>query len=57
MAFRDFKGNTRGEGHSVRDQLVDILLIGWWCSNKVIFQESQSSTFWFQPVWCLCACG
>ena len=30
------------------DQLVNLLLIGW---------ESQSSTFWFQPVWGLHACG
>ena len=26
-------------------------LIGWWRDNKVVFQESQSSAFWFQPVW------
>ena len=30
-----------------RDQLVDILLMGWWGGKW----ESASSTFWFQPVW------
>ena len=29
------------------DQLVDILLIGWWWGNW----ESASWPFWFQPVW------
>ena len=28
-----------------RDQLMDILLIGWWGGNG----ESVSSTFWFPP--------
>ena len=36
-----------------RDQLVDILLIGWWGGKW----ESASSTFWFQLVWVLHACG
>ena len=36
-----------------RDQLVDILLIGWWGGKW----ELASSTFWFQPVWGLRACG
>ena len=35
------------------DQLMDILLIGWWSGNR----ESASSTFWFQQVWGLCPCG
>ena len=35
------------------DQLRDILLISWWWGN----QESTSSTFCFQPVWGLHACG
>ena len=35
------------------DQLVDILLIGWWGSKWAL----ASSTFWFQPVWGLHACG
>ena len=34
-------------------QLVDILLIGWWWGNW----ESIPSSFWFQPVWDLSACG
>ncbi|KAM9051163.1 uncharacterized protein AAG666_002673 isoform 2-T2 [Megaptera novaeangliae] len=36
-----------------RDQLVDILLIGWWGGKW----ESASSTFRFHPVWGLRACG
>ena len=32
---------------------MDIVLIGWWWGNW----ESTSSTFWFHPVWGLCACG
>ena len=35
------------------DQLVDILLTGWWGGKW----ESASSTFWFQQVWGLRACG
>ena len=27
---RVFKGNIRGEGCRMPDQLLDILLIGWW---------------------------
>ena len=23
----------------------------WCCGNRVMIQESQSSTFWFQPIW------
>ena len=51
MAFRGRVLKTFG----VRLQLVDFLLIGWWRGNKVISQESQSSAFWFQIVWGLCA--
>ena len=32
---------------------MDLFLIGWWGDHK----ESASSTFWFQPVWGLCAGG
>ena len=35
------------------DQLVDILLIGWWGGKC----EPASSTFWFQPIWDLHTCG
>ena len=35
------------------DLLLNILLIGWWWGKW----ESASSTFWFQPVWGLHACG
>ena len=38
--------------HRGRDQLVDILLIGWWGGKWA----SASST-WFQLVWGLHACG
>ena len=38
---------------SGRHQLVDILLIGWWWGKG----GSASSTFGFQPVWCLRAGG
>ena len=36
-----------------RDQLVDIVLIGWWLGKW----ESASSTFRFQLAWGLCASG
>ena len=36
-----------------RDRLMDILLIGWWWGKW----ESATSTFRFQPIWCLHACG
>lgn len=26
-------------------------LVGWWWGHRLKFQESQSSAFWFQPVW------
>ena len=42
--------SVQGAGH---DRLVDILLTGWWGGNW----KSASSTFWFQPVWGLRACG
>ena len=32
-------------------------LIGWWWGNRMVFQESQSSAFWFQPVWGPHACA
>ena len=48
-----FKDRIREGWCGVCDQLMDILLIGWWWGN----QESTSSTFWFQPVWGLRACG
>ena len=46
-----------GEPYGVQrvglDQLMDILLIAGWGGNW----EPASSTFWFQPVWGLHACG
>ena len=55
MAFRErfLKRGRGGVCCGVLDQLMDILLICWWWGNW----ESTSSTFWFQPIWCLCACG
>ena len=58
MAFQELlKNQNEGEDCRICDQLMDILLIGWWWGNRVIFQESASSTFWFQPIWSLPACG
>ena len=53
-AFRErfFKTGWR-RGCGMCDQLTDSLLIGWWWRNR----ESTSTTFWFQLVWGLCACG
>ena len=48
-----FKDRVREGGRGLCDPLVDILLIGWWWSNR----ESASSTFWFQLVWDLRAGG
>ena len=47
-----FKGRVREVGDRMWDQLVYSLLIGWWWDRKLM-----SSTFWFQPVWGLRACG
>ena len=47
---RVLKGNSRGEGCRMCDQLVDPLLIGKWWGNRVMFQESQSSAFCFHLV-------
>ena len=47
----------REEGHRVCDKLLHNSLIGCWWGNRVMFLESQSSTFWFQLVWGLRACG
>ena len=47
---RVFKGKfVGGEGEGCR--VCDSLLIGWWWGNRVVFRESQSSAFTFQPVW------
>ena len=43
---RVFKVNIWLEGCRVND----FLLIGWWWGNRVVFQKTQSSTFWFQPI-------
>ena len=31
-----------GKGHRMREQLMDLLLMGWWRGNRVMFQESPS---------------
>ena len=49
MAFRERFIKTGRKGC----RRVDTLLIGWWWGNR----ESTLSTFWFQLVWNLCACG
>ena len=48
-----FKDRVKEVGSEVCRQLTDIHLICWWRDD----QESASSTFWFQPVWGLCAYG
>ena len=35
----------------------DFLLIGWWWGSTVVVWKFESSTFRFQPVWSLRACG
>ena len=58
MAVREgFFKTVRERGLGVCDQLVHNSLIGWWWGNRALFWESQSSAFWFQPVWSLHACG
>ena len=54
IAFRKgFKREGEGQGCRVCDQPVGILLMGCWDGDW----ESTLSTFWFQPVWVLHACG
>lgn len=45
-----FKHRVKDGCCGVCDQSVGILLIGWWWGDRA------SSTFWFQPVWGVCAC-
>lgn len=47
-----FSNNGEGEGLSLPDLLLDIL-IGWKWGHWVVFWESTSSTFWPQSVWSL----
>ena len=47
------KGRMRGAGCEVCDQLMDILLVGWWSG----IWEPTPSIFWIQLVWGLHACG
>lgn len=51
VAWAERKG--RGEAGGLHAQLVDTFLMGGWWGNL----DSASSTFWFQLVWGLCACG
>lgn len=55
LSGKGFQRQWEGEGLGVRDQLVYILLVGWRQGNRVMVLELQSSTFWFQLVWGLCA--
>ena len=43
---RVFTGKFWGDGCRV----CDFILIGCWWGNSIVFQEPQSSAFWFQPV-------
>ena len=47
------KGNSRDMGNRVSYQL-SFLCTDWWWDNRVIFQESISSTNWYQLVWWAC---
>ena len=47
-----FSNSGKGEGLSLPDPLLDIL-IGWKWGHWVVFWESASSTFWSQSVWSL----
>ena len=51
LSGKNFKGNigVRGPG------CMTSFWFGWWWSNSVVFQESQSSA-WYWPVWSLLAC-
>ena len=40
----------KGRGSGVPDHLWTFVLTGEWCSNRVVFLESTSSTIWFQPL-------
>ena len=51
---RSFYRQNLGGG---QQHMCDSPLIGWWWANRVVFQESQTSAFWFQPVWGPCACA
>ena len=55
LSGKVFKDRVRERGWEVLDQLVDILLIGWWWGNQGSI--STSSNFWVQLIWGLCACG
>ena len=48
-----FRDRVRDRGCEVCDELVDILLIGWWWGNW----NSTSSVSRFQPLWGLSAGG
>ena len=48
---RVFTDKTWGEG----SRASDLPLTGWCWSNRVPFQESQLSAFWFQRAWGPCA--
>ena len=55
-----FRGRVKGK---VRERVTGCTISSWtsfWLvgdEDRVMFQESQSSTFWFQPVWGLRAGG
>ena len=52
---RVFKGSVKDAGCRVCDQFMDVLLIGWWRGNKVIFGTLNPKMVW--PVWGLHACS
>ena len=50
LSQKGFLNQCEGEGHRAWHQLMPSSLIGRWGGNRARFQESQSLTFWFQPV-------
>ena len=52
---RVFKGKEKER--VVCNWLMYILLVGWGWGNRMVFQESQVSVFWFPLVWDLCSGG
>ena len=56
LSGKGFLRQCKGESQ-VCDQLMHNSLIAWWWGDRVMFLESQSSSFWFQWTWGLHAGG
>ena len=54
LSGRGFKGKIRGVCCRACDQFVHNSLTDWWRGDRIMIWnvlESQSPTFWFQPLW------